>query len=165
MAYIFYLVPRATGAAAAQSSHADAVGEARSLVKAIVPQWNACAYFAVMWHRVAEVLRHAAANQARISVEGWFRGAPLPRPPSARNVLPPLRALDAVGVELHAWLNHTYLAPDVQRQIRRHFVESDSVQLHDFLLPQRYEALVAALATWAPPTAASTTPTWRQQRS
>lgn len=127
---------------------ADGAGEARTVVKSIVPKWNSCAFFAVTaqsWHRVAEVMRNSSA---RMSISGWFHGAPLPRPPPARDELPPLVPLDAhAKLDLSEWLNPVYLKPDTQKQIKRHFVENDSVQLQDFLLPERYEALVAALAS------------------
>ena len=151
MAYIFYLVPRdwtVADGGALELYDTDGAGEARTVVKSIVPKWNSCAFFAVTaqsWHRVAEVLRDSSA---RMSISGWFHGAPLPRPPPARDVLPPLVPLNAnAKLDLSEWLNPVYLKPDTQKQIKRHFVENDSVQLQDFLLPERYEALVAALAS------------------
>lgn len=125
---------------------ADAAGEARDVVKSIEPLWNSCVFFPVTnksWHRVAEI---TSSDKTRYSISGWFHGAPLPRPPPARDILPPLQPLTAsTSIDLSEWVNAVYLKPATIRQIKQHFIEQGSVQLHSFLLPERYEALAKAL--------------------
>jgi hypothetical protein len=49
---------------------------------------------------------------------------------------------------LSSWLNPVYLAPATQKQILRHFVGEGCVELQDFLVPARYDALVTALKSY-----------------
>ena len=56
-------------------------GQPRSIARSLLPTRNSLVLFEVTaesFHQVSEVL---SADKTRLSVNGWFRGPPAPRPP------------------------------------------------------------------------------------
>ena len=46
---------------------------------------------------------------------------------------------------MYAWINPIYLAEETQATIRQQFEDDSEIQLEDFLLPDKYDAVSAAL--------------------
>lgn len=148
IAYILYLVPpweKADGGSLDLFS-TDEHAQPKDIVKSFTPKWNAFAFFEVSpvsYHQVAEVL---SCDKVRLSINGWFHGPPIERPPKYIPPTPPLKApIHIEEEELYSWINPTYLDPDVQREIRHKFRSDSEIELESFLAEDKYQALAEAL--------------------
>jgi hypothetical protein len=110
-------------------------------------------------HQVAEV--RCDAKGPRLSISGWFHGPPVPRPPQMPLRLPsfipprpwlPLPDADRRGAvqdgstdPLTHWINPLYLRQSTLRQAAAQYASNASLELRDFLRPERYAELRRAL--------------------
>jgi len=149
IAYIFYLVDESWekcdgGSLDLFSVNSD--NQPRSIHSSVIPQWNSFAFFAVTptsFHQVAEVV---TKNKCRLSVSGWFHGEPILRPaPFIEPVKNLMKPVDMDEEEFYSWINPTYLNPMTQADIQETFEEKSEIQLHEFISPDKYQALCEAL--------------------
>jgi len=148
IAFVLYLVPawsRQDGGLLDLFDR-DEHGQPRQVSRSILPANNSLVLFEVTpesFHQVSEVL---SEDKLRLSVNGWFHGPGVPRPP--RHVEPREKAIVPGHVEeetVYAWVNPLYLADETQQSIRVQFEEDSEIQLQDFLLPDKYAAVSDAL--------------------
>lgn len=162
IAYILYMVPPSWSAAdggALDLFSTDSQGQPDRIVKSLVPQWNNFAFFEVSpvsYHQVSEVLTSAedidertGGNKVRVSVSGWYHGAPIVRPPPPPPVVPdfrPLLAPAASGSKLEDWLSADYLKSSNIVKISQQFQRESSIDLAAFLDKTVYARVLKALA-------------------
>ncbi len=141
----------------------DGDAQPDQVVKSLVPQWNSFVFFTVTpysYHQVAEVLQD---DRFRVSISGWFYGPPIERPPTyvePELTYEPMEEEKKSGENndnenndddinknqlLNEWINSTYLNPETQEQIREAFEEQCSVELQQFLKPEKFQALLKAI--------------------
>lgn len=148
IAYILYLVPswEASDGGTLDLFNTDKNGQPKNIVRSLVPQWNTFAFFEVSpisFHQVAEVL---SKDKTRLSINGWFHGPPIDRPPKYKD--PPRPFLYPKHVEedvLYSWINPAYLEESTQKTIRKKFGTDSEIELESFLTEEKYEALSTAL--------------------
>lgn len=148
IAYILYLVPawEASDGGTLDLFDTDKNGQPKNIVRSLVPQWNTFAFFEVSpisFHQVAEVL---SKDKTRLSINGWFHGPPIDRPPKYEE--PPRPFLCPKHVEedvLYSWINPAYLEESTQKTIRKKFGTDSEIELESFLTEEKYEALSRAL--------------------
>lgn len=132
----------------------DADGQPSTITKSLIPSWNSFAFFEVSpisYHQVSEVLTSdidpdSGENKVRISISGWFHGAPIERPPPFVEppvICTPLRTDTTFTLE-------EWLAPDYRKtrntiKILNQFQEESSIELPGFLAKDKYERLMQAL--------------------
>ncbi|XP_028404609.1 prolyl 3-hydroxylase OGFOD1-like isoform X2 [Dendronephthya gigantea] len=147
IAYIFYLVPPWTknDGGSLDLYTTDELGQPDKIVKSLIPEWNSLVFFEVTpvsFHQVSEVI----SDKTRLSISGWFHGPPIDRP-SPNKELPqtkqrPIPLRDEI---LISWVNPMYLQPDIVDDIRESFEENSEIELKDFLLEEKYDALLEEL--------------------
>lgn len=126
----------------------DSNGDPRSVVKRLVPKTNALAFFEVTeksWHQVAEVL---SKDKQRLSIGGWFHGQPYARPEKplkSNNDQDTLEPVDIDEDEFYAWINPTYLDPEIQAEVSAKFEETSEISLPDFLNEDKFKLVSDAL--------------------
>jgi prolyl 3-hydroxylase /prolyl 3,4-dihydroxylase len=124
------------------------------VVQSYAPEFNTLLFFEVSersYHQVREVI---SVNKHRIAIGGWFHGqlssqsssqsasqsSSQSSSQSASQAIAPTTAIN-----LKEWINPIYLQEDIQNQVQETFVDDSAIELVDFLLPQRYEAMRAEL--------------------
>lgn len=92
IAFILYLVPEDWNEQ--DAGHLDLfnvdpdTAQPCSIAKSLLPKWNTFNFFEVSeksYHQVREVL---SKDKKRVSISGWFHGAPFERPPEHKEQLP-----------------------------------------------------------------------------
>jgi len=156
IAFVIYLVPDSWGprnGGALDLFEVDEHMESTTVVKSLMPRFGGMSMFAVTersYHQVAEVL----GRQERLSINGWFHGAPYPRPPPSLQKAPSFEPITGEGARpaLSDWLHDTYLNDDAIKKVNSQLTESSSVELHSFLRAEKYDLMVkelsAATAEW-----------------
>jgi Rps23 Pro-64 3,4-dihydroxylase Tpa1-like proline 4-hydroxylase len=144
IAFIFYLVPddwSEEDGGTLDLFDVDAAGQPRTVTESILPAWNNFLFFEVTptsFHQVAEVL----SSKQRLSISGWFHGAPIVRPPPyVEEPLPRATIATNASVDLTQWIHPNYLNPKYQAQINQQFSEQSSIELPNFLTDEKWEAL------------------------
>ncbi|KAK7080128.1 Prolyl 3-hydroxylase ogfod1 [Halocaridina rubra] len=148
IAYILYLVPEwsSKDGGTLDLFITDEHWQPKNIVESLVPSWNTFAFFEVSpvsFHQVNEVL---SKDKIRLSINGWFHGADIKRPP--KYVRPPKPLLLPSHIEqedLYSWINPSYLDMDTQKSIRKKFQRDSEIELESFLSVERYEELLNAL--------------------
>jgi len=100
----------------------------------------------VSFHQVSEII----SKKSRISISGWFHGKPFERPPPLKDSLPnfivPLEEKDEKKqIDLDEWISREYRKIGTMGKIRKKFELESSIELHNFLKPDKYNALYEAL--------------------
>ncbi|KAL2911910.1 putative component of NuA3 histone acetyltransferase complex [Polyrhizophydium stewartii] len=141
IAFIIYLVEddwRAEDGGMLQLFDCDDEGRPGRIVRSIVPQRNAMAFFEVLPTSHHEVQQVFCARE-RVSISGWFHG---PEP----TVPPPLDPKDVLGhLLLRKWLNPAYLTAKSVKAIADKMAEESTVELQRFVQAERYAELRSAL--------------------
>jgi len=134
IAYIVYLVPEdweeADGGTLDLFAVDDKLQPTR-VVKRLVPAWNSFSFFEVSpvsYHQVAEVI---SADKTRVSISGWFHGAPIARPPHPSeaplfqyhgHIGPAAKEIEEIVEKdfslLAAWINPVYILRKAQEKVR-----------------------------------------------
>ncbi|VDN09192.1 unnamed protein product [Dibothriocephalus latus] len=86
----------------------------------------------LVFFEVAEII----GSRDRLSVHGWLKSAPLPRPPRSPDPLN-IPRLPACFVEedlVYRWINPLYLDVEQQQLIRRRFRSTSEIRLPGFLI-------------------------------
>ncbi|XP_075432994.1 prolyl 3-hydroxylase OGFOD1 [Ascaphus truei] len=149
-AFIFYLVPEwaATDGGSLDMYDTDEQAHPGHIVTSLVPTWNSLVFFEVSpvsFHQVSEVL---CEGRCRLSVSGWFHGPSLDRPPRCPDTgLPRSPHIPHDHEILYEWLNPAYLSVGSQARIQEEFEERSEILLKDFLKPDKFHAVCAALET------------------
>uniref|UniRef100_A0A2P2I2T1 uS12 prolyl 3-hydroxylase n=1 Tax=Hirondellea gigas TaxID=1518452 RepID=A0A2P2I2T1_9CRUS len=149
IAFILYLTEHSWGPQDGGSLDifsVDDSGRPDRVVKRLYPQYNSFAFFEVSpvsFHQVAEVIN---PREPRLSINGWFHGCDVPRPPRPS---PPVRHYAVPGhvqmETVYEWINPLYLAESLQSNIRSQFKRDSEIQLDDFIPEGKYNELCAAL--------------------
>ncbi|XP_053556280.1 prolyl 3-hydroxylase OGFOD1 [Bombina bombina] len=147
-AFILYLVPdwAEKDGGSLDLYDTDEQGHPGSIKKALLPTWNSLAFFEVSpvsFHQVSEIL---CEGKCRLSVSGWFHGVSLERPP--RSLDPRASRTTHIPHDheiLYEWINEVYLSVDSQSQIQEEFEDSSEILLKNFLKPEKFQAVCAAL--------------------
>eukprot|EP00736_Rhodelphis_marinus_P003301 Rmarinus@m.18581 len=151
VAYVIYLVDESwssTSGGGLDLYECDSQCQPKKVAKTIIPAFNSLMLFEVTpgsFHRVAEVLE---PQGNRLTVSGWFHGDPLPRPPPAidlsniPDIRPPRVSASGSRVDLRKWINPAYLDSGAITGINAKLHKDSFVYLWDFLLPEKYEALL-----------------------
>jgi len=160
IAYILYFVPKdwdakTDGGALDLFATDPATGQPGAVVKSLSPAWNSFAFFEVSpasFHQVAEVTvgdktdPATGENRVRLSVSGWFHGAPIKRP---EHVAPPALAVTPLAADtsftLEQFLSPEYLKERNIAAVARQFQEESSIELASFLAKDVYARFQAAL--------------------
>jgi Rps23 Pro-64 3,4-dihydroxylase Tpa1-like proline 4-hydroxylase len=144
IAFIFYLVPKdwsEEDGGTLDLFECDSQGQPQTVTESILPAWNNFLFFEVTptsFHQVAEVL----SSKQRLSISGWFHGAPISRPPPyIERPLPRASIASNKSVKLADWISPQYLKPEIQKQIQQQFCEQSSIELGNFLKDDKWEAL------------------------
>lgn len=144
IAFIIYLVPKdwsEEDGGTLDLFECDAEGQPRTVTESILPAWNNFLFFEVTptsFHQVAEVI----GQKQRLSISGWFHGAPIERPPLyVEEPLPRSVIRENTSVELAKWIHPNYLNPKLQAQINEQFSAQSSIELPNFFLESQWEAL------------------------
>ncbi|XP_076052470.1 prolyl 3-hydroxylase sud1 [Oratosquilla oratoria] len=148
IAYILYLTKDWTheDGGCLELFNTDDNAQPKKVVKSLHPKWNSFAFFEVSptsFHQVAEVL---SKDKLRLSLNGWFHGPDIVRPPKyqePRSLLKPPGHIEQE--ELYSWINPIYLDMASQKEIRRRFKEDSEIELESFLAKDKYEEVKAAL--------------------
>jgi Rps23 Pro-64 3,4-dihydroxylase Tpa1-like proline 4-hydroxylase len=151
VAYILYFVDKnwsKEDGGCLELFNVDSNGQPDKVETSLVPEWNSFVFFEVTptsFHQVAEVLQD---DRFRVSISGWFHGPPIKRPPPyieepIENS--PISTTELEEPLLQQWINDTYLNPDTQEQIKEAFAEQCSVELQQFLKPEKYALLLQAM--------------------
>lgn len=145
IAFIFYMVPKdwsEEDGGSLDLFECCAEGQPRTVTESILPCWNNFLFFEVTptsFHQVAEVL----STKQRMTFSGWYHGAPIVRPaPYVEELLPRATIADNSSVDLSKWINKTYLTEKIQKQINSQFAAQSSIELPDFLVAEKWEALL-----------------------
>eukprot|EP00118_Oscarella_pearsei_P013781 m.113866 g.113866 ORF g.113866 m.113866 type:complete len:446 (+) comp37467_c0_seq2:320-1657(+) len=148
IAFILYLVPDwcdEDGGLLGLFNTTD--GHPDRIVQSLIPQWNTFVFFEVSpvsFHQVSEVL---SESKTRLSISGWFHGFPPERLPLCPTPAPALEKPLKMSVDgLFEWVNSRYFDPEIQATIRDKFEEDSSIELHSFLLEDKYSELMSELA-------------------
>lgn len=126
----------------------DQNGDPCSIVQRLVPKTNALAFFEVTeksWHQVAEVL---SKDKQRLSIGGWFHGQPYQRPDKPErndDINDKLEPIDIDEDEFYAWINPTYLDPEIQAEVSAKFEETSEISLPEFLNEDKFKLVSEAL--------------------
>merc|ERR1712179_158058 len=116
------------------------------VVQKLLPKNNSFAFFEVSpvsFHQVSEVI---SSSKTRLSVGGWFHGTSLPRPERRIPVREPCETHQEIPEdEFYSWVNPLYLGLETQSEIQTKFEESSEISLPNFLLPDKFEQVRAAL--------------------
>ncbi|XP_065834809.1 prolyl 3-hydroxylase OGFOD1-like [Oscarella lobularis] len=150
IAFIFYLVPewKDTDGGLLELFDTSADGHPNRIVRTLTPRWNTFVFFEVSpvsFHQVSEIL---STTKTRLSINGWFHGAPPKRLPLSQPLAPsPAPPLKTTIDLLFEWVNPKYFDPDIQEPIRDRFEEESSIELREFLQEDKYERLMSALST------------------
>jgi len=147
IAFILYLVPpwEDQDGGTLDLFNADTNGQPADVAKSFCPVWNSFAFFEVSpvsFHQVSEVM----ADKKRLSINGWYHGSPVVRPP--KYIEPPRPVKTPCHIEqedLYSWINHVYLDPWTQAEIKKKFKEESEIELEQFLAEDKYEALLEAI--------------------
>ncbi|CAL4121599.1 unnamed protein product, partial [Meganyctiphanes norvegica] len=147
IAYILYLVPPwdEKDGGTLDVFHTDKNGQPADIAKSFFPVWNSFAFFEVSpvsFHQVSEVL----AKKKRLSINGWYHGSPVNRPPKFVELPRPVKSPCHIEQEdLYSWINHVYLDPWTQKEIKTKFQKDSQIELEQFLAEDKYEALLEAI--------------------
>lgn len=148
IAYILYLVPpwEKQDGGSLDLFTTDEYKQPKDVVESLKPEWNSFAFFEVSpvsFHQVAEVL---SQDKVRLSINGWFHGPPIERPPKYHAPCLPLEAPTHIEEEeLYSWINPTYLDMNIQKEIRHKFRKDPQIELESFLSEDKYRELAEAL--------------------
>lgn len=149
IAFIFYFVPKdwsKEDGGTLDFFDVNEDGQPDRIFKSTVPEWNSFLFFEISptsFHQVAEVLKE---DRERLAVSGWFHGRPIKRPPPF--IEPPLNKSllkENDSIKLSDWIDPSYLEEKNQKQIRKVFVDSCTIELKEFFLKSKYEELEKAL--------------------
>ena len=125
----------------------DELGHPSNIVQRLVPKTNSMAFFEVTeksFHQVSEVL---TKDKCRLSIGGWFHGAPYVRPEKISKAEPePIEPQDIDEDDFYAWINPMYLDLEIQTEISARFEESSEISLPNFLNDDKFKAVSEALA-------------------
>lgn len=145
IAFIFYMVPKdwsEDDGGSLDLFECCAEGQPRTVTESILPAWNNFLFFEVTptsFHQVAEVL----STKQRMTFSGWYHGAPIVRPePYVEKPLPRALIAENPSVDLSKWINKAYLTGKIQTQINAQFADQSSIELPDFLIADKWEALL-----------------------
>lgn len=156
IAFIYYLVPedwKEQDGGLLDLFSVDKNGHPDSVVKSLTPASNSLIFFEVSeksFHQVSEVL---SENKTRLSLSGWFHGESLQRNPA--KTIPtsiPSPAVEDDDELLLSWINSMYLNPEIVVDIESQFEENSEIQLKDFILDEKYQAMleeVLRINTWS----------------
>ncbi|XP_052257592.1 prolyl 3-hydroxylase OGFOD1-like [Dreissena polymorpha] len=151
IAYIYYLVDDDWSEKDGGALHLYSVDEniqPKDVVKSIVPVRNNFVFFEVSpgsYHQVAEVL---SESKTRLSIAGWFHGPPIKRPKPFIEPALPLAAYGNIEDDVFFdWINPVYLGPATQGSIQEKFENDSEIELQDFLVKDKYDALMKALSS------------------
>lgn len=155
--FLRYLVPPTWSAAdggALDLYDTDKDGQPAAIAKSLIPSWNTFTFFEVSpvsFHQVSEVLtsdinEETGENRVRISISGWFHGAPITRPPPFIEPVLQCQPLGDVAVKLDEWLAPDYLKSKNLNKIAAQFANESSIELAGFIKKERYAQLTQALA-------------------
>ena len=73
-------------------------------------------------------------DKSRLSINGWFHGPPIKRPPPYIEKPLPLKPHGQIEQEMvYEWINEIYLDPEVQSQIQEKFENDSEIELQGFL--------------------------------
>lgn len=140
----------------------------------LTPVWNSIAFFEVSpvsFHQVAEILNDSKGP--RLSISGWFHGEPVtnrplpPNPPFPVFVSPEYFSQDSTGSKnasealvsftrplstgagdsIESWINPMYLSSKVIPQVIDSLTNDGSIELPNFLRPERYEQVLKAMGS------------------
>uniref|UniRef100_G3TIM7 Prolyl 3-hydroxylase OGFOD1 n=1 Tax=Loxodonta africana TaxID=9785 RepID=G3TIM7_LOXAF len=150
IAFILYLVPpwdmSLGGTLDLYSVDGAEHFQPKQIVKSLIPSWNTLVFFEVSpvsFHQVSEVL---SEEKLRLSISGWFHGPSLARPPSyCEPLIPRSPHIPQDHEILYEWINPTYLDMDYQIQIQEEFEERSEILLKEFLKPEKFANVCAAL--------------------
>lgn len=148
IAYILYLVPSdwtAFDGGALDLFSVGADGEPTSVHTSLVPEWNSFVFFEVSpvsYHQVSEVL----VDKTRVSISGWFHGAPIERVHRAIDPEVPFVVL-CPGSNLDDWVSREYRKPALLKKINKRFGEDSSLELQNYLRKDKYAELMSELDT------------------
>ncbi|XP_015925058.1 prolyl 3-hydroxylase OGFOD1 [Parasteatoda tepidariorum] len=146
IAYIYYLVPEwEEKDGGTLDLFKCENGQPTEIKTSFVPVWNNLVFFEVSpesYHQVSEVLSY----KTRTSISGWFHGPSIKRPdPYKETVL--FKKPSTVTVDIESWINHAYLDPETQIEIRDSFEESSEIELMTFIQEDKYEEICKALSS------------------
>jgi prolyl 3-hydroxylase /prolyl 3,4-dihydroxylase len=149
IAYILYLVPEdwdEKDGGQLDLFDVDELGEPRNVVKSLVPQWNTFSFFEVSptsFHQVREIL----SKKTRMSIHGWFHGAPIDRPAPVVEAPPVFSDIKELGgdFELDKWINRLYRKNTTKKRVYQQFMEQSSIEMVNFLRRDKYEQLLDEL--------------------
>ena len=158
IAYILYLVPpnwsKADGGAL-DLYDTDKDGQPSKIAKSLTPAWNTFTFFEVSpisFHQVSEVLtsevdEESGENRVRISISGWFHGAPIERPQPFIEPALVCKPLADKEYNLDDWLSPDYRKPKNIAKISSQFSEESSIELPGFLKKEVYTKLMSELGS------------------
>lgn len=148
VAFVLYLTPgwKTQHGGTLDLFSSDEHNEPREIVHSITPFFNSLSMFEVSqksFHQVSEVLRDA---EPRLSINGWYHGAPLPRSLPYKEPENGKRKPGFVSYEtVVTWVNPEYLQESVQKEIREKFERDSEIELHNFLQENKYEEVMRKL--------------------
>ncbi|RDD46140.1 Prolyl 3-hydroxylase OGFOD1 [Trichoplax sp. H2] len=150
IAFIYYLVPEwsSEDGGTLDLFSIDDNGDPDTVVKSLVPQWNNFVFFEVntiSFHQVSEVI---SKSKKRLSINGWFHGPNIDRPKLHKIPIPLISETETL-TSLSDWINPVYLNIETQLQIRKQFEENSEIQLIDFLLNDKFNAVCFELRNHA----------------
>jgi len=94
------------------------------------------------FHQVAEV----TSQKSRLSISGWFHGKPFPRPQLIKDPLPPFHTPTESKIDLDNWIGREYRKLSTIGKVKKKFVQESSIELHEFLRRDKYDALFKELS-------------------
>ncbi|CAG0920723.1 unnamed protein product [Notodromas monacha] len=147
LAFIYYLTPPEwTEEDGGQLDLFECTDEASpgKVVRSFLPKRNTFLFFHVSYrsfHQVREIL---TKTKVRLSLNGWFNGAPLKRPPHPIDALPSFVHPGNLLDEFFEWINPTYLDPETIASIQENFEETSEIQLVQFFNAGVYDELCSA---------------------
>ncbi|XP_078485496.1 prolyl 3-hydroxylase OGFOD1-like [Ciona intestinalis] len=157
VAYVYYLTPdwsmEEGGALQLFDSkqcenNGTTIYDPTSVVRSIVPTFNSMVLFEVCptsFHQVQEIV---TSSKTRLSLTGWFHGPTEPRPPRVTDAMPPMNHYLPSNENtplFPEWLDPSYLNIGTQATIQEQFTEDSEIQLNNFLLQEKYDALCDAV--------------------
>ncbi|XP_063678519.1 prolyl 3-hydroxylase OGFOD1-like [Bolinopsis microptera] len=154
-AFILYLVPKTWSPESGGTLdlfNSDKDGNPTDVGKSLCPKFNTFSWFEVSaksWHQVSEILE----DDIRWSISGWFHSedSPIVNPIVDEFVMLPILPMDSDLDVLKSWISLKYLNLEISSEVQEKFQEDSEVSLGEFLNPEKYSALCAALQSmdWA----------------
>ncbi|KAL4236381.1 Prolyl 3-hydroxylase ogfod1 [Mactra antiquata] len=120
----------------------------KDIVKSIIPKKNNFVFFEVTpgsYHQVAEIL---SQDKTRLSISGWFHGPPIHRPSPFVEPSRELVPYGSIDDDLFFdWINPVYMDIGAMGSIQEKFEQDSEIELQDFLIKEKYDALVEEISS------------------